>query len=68
MPLKSCVFILFLKVFNILSIARNSDGSLFQYSLEPQTEKGHSPYEFILYRGRFSLIASVEERSDVLDL
>ena len=68
MPLKSCVFSLVLKILNILNIARNSDGSLVQYSLEPQIEKDHSPEEFILYRGRFSLIASVEECSDVLDL
>jgi len=42
MPLKSYVFSLVLKILNILSIARNSDGSSFN-SLGPQTEKHLSP-------------------------
>ena len=52
-------------------MTRNSDGSAF-HSLGPQTEKEVSPSDFILHRGRFSLqmslIASVEERSDLLGL
>ena len=52
-------------------MTRNSDGSAF-HGLGPQTEKEVSPYDFILHRGRFSLqmslIASVEERSDLLGL
>ena len=42
MPLKNCVFSLVLKILNILSIARNSDGSSF-HSLGPQTDKDRSP-------------------------
>lgn len=48
-------------------MTRNSDGSAF-HSLGPQTEKEVSPYDFILHRGREGLIASVEERSDLLGL
>ena len=42
MPLKSCVFSLVLKIINILSAARNSDGRSF-HSMGPETEKDLSP-------------------------
>ena len=66
MCLKRRVFSLALKIL-LLSTARNWDVSSF-FSLGPQTEKDLSPYDFTLYRSRFSQIESVEECSDLLGL